>query len=149
MARENSDEQVIRAAGGIVLRAGRDGHPEVVLVHRPAYDDWSFPKGKLVPDESLEEAAVREVEEETGMRCHLGPFVGEERYRDRRGRSKTAAFWLMEPGPGSFSPSREIDRIRWVSLPEAASELTHAQDGDMLEAAARLWDERRGEAGSG
>jgi 8-oxo-(d)GTP phosphatase len=69
-------ETVVRAAGGIVWRHGEGGAVEIVLVHRPAYDDWSFPKGKLGPGETEAEAALREVEEETGLRCRLGREVG-------------------------------------------------------------------------
>ena len=80
----------IEAAGGVVVRDGR-----VALVHRPRYDDWSLPKGKLDEGESWEEAALREVEEETGLRCELGPEVGRTRYR-ASGRPKVVRYWLME-----------------------------------------------------
>src|SRR4029453_6819313 len=79
----------VRAAGGLVRRRGADGADEVVLVHRPAYDDWSFPKGKLHEGETEENAALREVEEETGLRCQLVRELGVTSYRDMRGRDKT------------------------------------------------------------
>ena len=85
----------VRAAGGIVRRDG-----EVLVVHRPKYDDWSFPKGKLDEGERWEDAALREVEEETGFRCSLGPELGSTAYTDSRGRPKVARYWLMQARVG-------------------------------------------------
>jgi 8-oxo-dGTP pyrophosphatase MutT (NUDIX family) len=90
-------ETIVRAAGGIVWRRGEGGAVEIVLVHRPAYDDWSFPKGKLHPGETEAEAAVREVQEETGLRCRLGREVGTSAYRDPRRRPKTVRYFAMTP----------------------------------------------------
>jgi 8-oxo-dGTP pyrophosphatase MutT (NUDIX family) len=92
-------ETIVRAAGGIVWRRGEGGavEVEIVLVHRPAYDDWSFPKGKLHPGETEAEAAVREVQEETGLRCRLGREVGTSAYRDPRRRPKTVRYFAMTP----------------------------------------------------
>lgn len=121
----------IQAAGGIVLRQTPGGPREVLLIHRPAYDDWSLPKGKLNPDETHEAAAVREVEEETGMTAKLGRPAGRVRYRDRRGRPKVVHYWLMEPldpTDGAFTPNSEVDRIRWVPLSEAPAALTYDHD---------------------
>jgi 8-oxo-dGTP diphosphatase len=126
------EDELVRAAGGIVWRAGERG-VEVALVHRPAYDDWSFPKGKLMPGEGDQEAALREVEEETGLACRLGPFVGTTRYRDRRGRPKEVRYWLMEPTGGRFSPTREVDRLRWVSVAAAGEVVTQDCDRRLLE----------------
>ena len=96
------------------MRRLRDGGPEseIVLVHRPKYDDWSLPKGKLDPGEGFEEAALREVEEETGLRSSLGRELGETRYNDRKGRSKLVRYWLMTPLGGRFSPRRRGGRGR-------------------------------------
>ena len=94
----------VRAAGGIVVRHRDDGVVEILLVHRPAYDDWSFPKGKCEDGESEEEAAVREVEEETGLRCILAGELATTRYRDGRGRPKTVRYWLMTPLAGTSRP---------------------------------------------
>src|SRR5215204_6125702 len=105
----------IRAAGGIVYRQN-GGATEVLVVHRPKYEDWSLPKGKLDPGETLEQAALREVEEETGMRCTLGEHVGTNEYRDRHGRSKRVDWWLMQAVDGEFEPNDEVDEIRWVAV---------------------------------
>jgi 8-oxo-dGTP pyrophosphatase MutT (NUDIX family) len=124
---------VVRAAGGVVLRRSRSGTLETVLVHRPAYDDWTFPKGKLLRGETDEEAAVREVEEETGLRCQLGREVGTTSYRDPQGRQKTARYWEMAPIQGELAATNEVDEARWVPLEEAADMLTHARDRKLLE----------------
>jgi 8-oxo-dGTP pyrophosphatase MutT (NUDIX family) len=84
-------ETVVRAGGGIVWRHGEGGTVEIVLVHRPAYDDWSLPKGKLHPGETEAQAALREVQEETGLRCRLGREVGTSAYRDPKRRPKPSA----------------------------------------------------------
>jgi len=88
---------VIRAAGGIVRRLGEAGLEEVLLVHRPAYDDWTFPKGKLEPGEDEVDAAIREIEEEAGLRCEIERELATTRYRDSSGRPKTVRYWLMVP----------------------------------------------------
>lgn len=124
---------VVRAAGGVVLRRSRSGTLETVLVHRPAYDDWTFPKGKLLRGETEEEAAVREVEEETGLRCQLGREVGTTSYRDPQGRQKTARYWEMAPIQGELAATNEVDEARWVPLEDAADMLTHARDRELLE----------------
>jgi len=122
----------VRAAGGLVVRHGADG-AEVLLVHRPAYDDWSFPKGKLEPDESEEDAAVREVEEETGLRCRLQRELATTRYRDARGRSKTVRYWLMTPVAGVLAAANEIDDARFVPIAEAPGLLTYEHDRELLD----------------
>ena len=123
---------LVRAAGGVVLRRGALGGLEVALVHRPAYDDWSFPKGKLLPGEREEDAAIREVEEETGMRCELGRPLSRIRYRDRKHRPKVVSYWTMTPGEGSFRPTDEVDELRWASVQEAPSLLTYPHDRELL-----------------
>ncbi len=123
--------KLVRAAGGIVWRQGERA-VDVAVVHRPAYDDWTFPKGKLVPGEEEDVGALREVEEETGLRCKLERFVGSTRYRDRRGRNKVVAYWTMRPRGGSFSPSKEVDQLSWLSIDEAASILTYERDRTLL-----------------
>jgi 8-oxo-dGTP pyrophosphatase MutT (NUDIX family) len=121
---------MVEAAGGAVVRDG-----SVVLVHRPRYDDWSLPKGKLDPGESAEQAAVREVEEETGLRARLVRELPSIEYHDRKGRAKRVRYWLMdvEHDPG-FTPNDEVDELRWVPLDEAAALLTYERDRDVLAA---------------
>jgi 8-oxo-dGTP diphosphatase len=126
------NEEIVRAAGGLVCRCGEDGPVEIVLVHRPAYDDWSFPKGKLHHEESEPDAALREVEEETGLRCRLTREVGITAYRDSRGRSKTVRYWEMDPVAGVLAPANEIDEVRWTALADAFGELTYARDRELL-----------------
>jgi len=119
----------VDAAGGVVVRDGR-----VLVVHRPRYDDWSFPKGKLDPGESFEDAALREVEEETGLRCTLGRELPSIRY-EAKGRPKLVRYWLMEAQaePG-FEPNEETDDVRWVTPDEARELLTYDRDRDVLAA---------------
>ena len=111
----------VAAAGGLVIR-DVGGGPLVAVVHRPKYDDWSLPKGKLDRGEGWEEAALREVEEETGWRCALGTELEPDRYRDRKGRDKLVRWWLMRALDGEFSADDEVDELRWLP-PEAAVEL--------------------------
>jgi len=128
---------LVRAGGGVVRRRGPRGAWDYAVVHRPRYDDWSLPKGKAEPGESDEDAAVREVEEETGVRCQLGPELSSTSYVDRRGRPKIARYWLMEPddgggGPGTFRPNDEIDDLRWCSAGDAGKILTHDHDRRLI-----------------
>jgi 8-oxo-dGTP diphosphatase len=120
----------IDAAGGVVVRDGM-----IALVHRPRYDDWSFPKGKLDPGESFEDAALREVEEETGLRCSLGRELPAIRY-EVKGRPKLVRYWLMTPQSDTpFDPNDETDELRWVTTEEARRLLTYDRDRDVLAAA--------------
>jgi 8-oxo-dGTP pyrophosphatase MutT (NUDIX family) len=125
--------EVVRAAGGVVWRPDASGEPEVALVHRPAYDDWTFPKGKLLDGEEDEAAALREVMEETGLICRLGEYLGSLSYRDRKDRPKTVRYWAMEPIEGSFAPNAEVDAIRWLPAGDAAEVLTYDHDRELLE----------------
>lgn len=122
---------VMRAAGGIVLRRSRSG-PEVAIIHRPEYDDWTLPKGKIEPDESPEDCALREVREETGLRCELVRPVGCTAYVDRRGRGKVACYWLMDVLGGRFKAGSEVDRLLWLTIPEAVKRLTYGHDRTLL-----------------
>ncbi len=123
----------VRAAGGIVWRRGREGEAEVVLVHRPAYDDWSFPKGKLKAGEDEREAALREVEEETGLLCALGTELGTSSYGDVRGRDKVVRFWLMRPIEGTLAPAHETDEAQWYGVEAAFGVLSYERDRKLLE----------------
>ena len=123
--------KLVRAAGGVIIRPGRGGD-RVAVIHRPRYDDWTFPKGKLAADETLETAALREVEEETGFRCRLLRPLGCTAYVDRRGRDKVACYWVMEPLEGRFRISDEVDELRWVPVVDALELLTHPHDRALL-----------------
>src|SRR5690606_19199263 len=121
-------EAEVRAAGGAVWRrAGR--RVEVLVVHRPRYDDWSLPKGKLEAGESFEQAARREVAEEAGVAVELGDELRSARYLDRKGRPKLVRYWAMRAvGDVSWRPTAEVDDRRWVALDEAEALLTYAHD---------------------
>ena len=122
---------VVRAAGGVVTRADGDGL-EVLVVHRPRYEDWSFPKGKAEPGESDEDCARREVEEETGLVCELDGELSSTSYTDGAGRPKRVRYWRMHPVGGSLRFVHEVDEARWLS-PERASELlTYERDRVLL-----------------
>jgi 8-oxo-dGTP pyrophosphatase MutT (NUDIX family) len=117
----------VEAAGGLVVRAAGD-REEIAVVHRPRYDDWSLPKGKLISGEGWAEAALREVEEETGLRCELGPELEQARYRDRKGRSKRVRWWRMRPLGGEFVPGEEVDELRWLEPRAALALLDYEHD---------------------
>ena len=127
-----AERDLVRAAGGIVLREAHGGRRELAVVHRPGRHDWSLPKGKLADGETFEECALREVEEETGLRCRLGRFAGYTEYRDRRDRPKVVAYWVMDVIEGEFVPSDEVDEMRWLELTIAGRALTYERDRDLL-----------------
>jgi 8-oxo-dGTP diphosphatase len=130
-----SDNGVVEAAGGVVVRVG-DGAEQVLVVHRPRYDDWSLPKGKLDPGETYEDAAIREVEEETGWRCTLDLELEPVRYRDHKGRPKHVRFWRMTPQTFTgCAATDEVDDVRWLSFGEAATLLSYDMDRRLLEQA--------------
>jgi 8-oxo-dGTP diphosphatase len=121
----------VEAAGGVVLRPGEDGI-ELCVVHRPRYGDWSLPKGKLDAGETFEEAALREVEEETGLRCELGRELQSSQYVDSKGRPKIVRYWLMEAVDGEFQPNDEVDELRWMTPHEAVDALTYERDRELV-----------------
>jgi 8-oxo-dGTP diphosphatase len=127
----------VRAAGGVIVRSGRFGR-QVLLVHRPKYEDWTFPKGKLTKGESDEDCARREVREETGFECEILDEVGATNYRDRHGRPKVVRYWLMEQVGGQFEPNAEVDKILWAGADEALSLLSYDRDREILEKVAEL-----------
>ena len=120
--------RVVRAAGGVIER---DGH--VLVVHRPKYDDWTFPKGKNDRGETDADCAVREVEEETGLRPELVEELTSVDYVDRKGRPKTVRYWLMR-AEGEAIASNEVDEVRWVAPDQARWLLSYERDRDVLDA---------------
>ena len=129
----------VLAAGAVLWRPAGPAAAEIALVHRPRYDDWSLPKGKLESGESMAGAAVREVREETGVDARLGPWLQDVRYTDPEGRPKRVRYWsaqaCTEP---DFTPNHEVDELSWV-FPDAASALlTYAHDVDVVTRFAEL-----------
>ena len=131
---------VVQAAGGVVRRETHPDRLQVLLIHRPRHDDWSLPKGKLDPGEGWEQAALREVEEETGLRCRLVRPLGETRYPDAKGRPKVVRYWLMDLADGEtgegFTPNREVDEVRWCAPAEATQLLSYDHDRTLVGQAA-------------
>lgn len=117
----------VQAAGGVIVRDGR-----VAVVHRSYREDWSLPKGKLEPGESFEEAARRELVEETGFVCRLGDELPEVRYEDHKGRPKLVRYWLMTIESGEFTVNDEVDELRWLAPDEAIALLTYPADQQLV-----------------
>ncbi|MEU3557445.1 NUDIX hydrolase [Streptomyces fragilis] len=131
---DDDGDDTILAAGCVLYRRGAGGGLEVCLVYRPKYDDWSFPKGKLEPGETLEEAAVREVAEETGHHVSLGPRLPTVRYTVG-GRPKRVDYWAAETtAPDTFTATREIGALAWHPASIAHHHLTHPHDHTLLTA---------------
>jgi len=126
---------LVRAAGCIVWRYGSN-EPEVLLVHRPGWKDWTFPKGKLIRGESPIPAAVREVEEETGLRVWLGPRLRDDHYTISSGQPKVVSYWCAQPPRKAdvtrYRPNSEIDKVEWFSLTKARRMLTYSRDVELL-----------------
>jgi 8-oxo-dGTP pyrophosphatase MutT (NUDIX family) len=127
----------VRAAGGVISRRNGQGETEVLLIHRFNRTDWTFPKGKVEAGESDEEAARREVEEETALQCSLGDELPSATYRDNKGRFKTVRYWAMTPVGGVAEPRMEVDGVRWLGIGAARALLTYPRDRDVLDAFAR------------
>jgi 8-oxo-dGTP pyrophosphatase MutT (NUDIX family) len=129
-------QPVVRAAGGVVWR--RSGPDlEVLLIHRPRYDDWSLPKGKADPGEDDVDTAAREVAEETGLDCVLGSELARIRYTDRNGRPKVVRYWSMTvagPTPTPFVPNGEVDQLAWLPVTDAGPRLSYPRDRAVLDA---------------
>jgi 8-oxo-dGTP diphosphatase len=129
-----TEEDTVRAAGCVLWRRSPvTGAPEICLVHRPKYDDWSHPKGKLKRGESPLAGALREVAEETGFHCVPGARLPSVVYY-AGGRRKLVTYWAAEATDGAFVPNREVDRVRWLPPDAARAKLTQPRDGDLVNA---------------
>ena len=124
---------VVRAAGGIPVREGPGGL-EVLVVHRPAYDDWTFPKGKCEHGETDEDCALREVVEETGLVCAVEEELPSTAYHDSRGRPKRVRYWRLRVVDGSLTFDHEVGSGRWLAPAEAEAILTYERDVLVLRA---------------
>ena len=129
------------SAGGVLVR--RLNGRWVVAAIRPGGRPegiWALPKGRIDEGERGEQTALREVQEETGMRCRIGEELDPVNYEDRKGRDKVVRYWLMEPADDTdFVPNDEVDQLRWLAPPEAAEVLSYPHDRELvLEAAERL-----------
>jgi 8-oxo-dGTP diphosphatase len=119
---------MVLAAGGVVVNdAG-----EIAVIYRPKYMDWTLPKGKLEPGEGWEDAALREVEEETGLVCVLEEELGSVHYKDRHGRDKTVRYWRMRVSSGEFAPNREVSELEWLEPGALAERLSYDRDKEIL-----------------
>ena len=134
MGGPSRSEPLVRAAGAVLRRQRETGDYEYAVVHRLRYDDWSLPKGKVDPGESDEQAALREVEEETGVRGELGQELGTVRYTDRKRRPKQVRYWLMDTARdrSEFVPNQEIDDLRWYSAADAGKLLSYEHDRKLI-----------------
>lgn len=133
MVERAPERPLVRAAGGVVWR-WRHGGVEVVLVHRPRYDDWTLPKGKVDPGETYEQAAVREVREEASIVAEIGAELPSTTYLDRSGKDKHVRYWAMTLLDGEPAGDNEVDVAEWVPIAEARSRLTYERDVDVLDA---------------
>lgn len=120
------------AAGGVLWRTAATV-VEVLVVHRPHRQDWSFPKGGLEAGETASEAAWREVLEETGFQVTIGEYLGWVRYRDHRGRAKQVDWWVMTVAGGDATVNDEVDELLWLAVTEAAELLSYDTDRDILQ----------------
>ena len=123
--------RTIEAAGGVVEQDGL-----IAVVHRPRYDDWSLPKGKLDKNESAERAALREVQEETGLSCQLIEELDPVSYTDNRGRPKNVRYWRMKVLSGEFEVNDEVDELRWLAKADALELLSYEHDRELVAALA-------------
>ncbi|MEI8411837.1 MULTISPECIES: NUDIX hydrolase [unclassified Kribbella] len=136
-----SDPATVIAAGGVVWRERR-GTREVLLIHRPRYDDWSLPKGKLTPHEHVLLGARREIEEETGQQVVLGPPLGVQRYTVRKNggtADKLVHYWSATPlDDAEFQPNSEVDEVAWLPVDKARTKLSYPRDVDILDSLDRV-----------
>ena len=131
----DAPSDLIRAAGGIVIRPVANGRYEVACIYREARGDWTFPKGKLDPGETFEQAALREVWEETGMHCEVIRFAGTTNYTHRKGKPKIVAYYLMSVDAGQFAANEEVDELVWLALELVRDRLTWDRDRELFDVA--------------
>jgi 8-oxo-dGTP diphosphatase len=124
---------LIRAAGGVVIRRVAAQRVEVACIYREARGDWTFPKGKLDPGETFEQAALREVLEETNLHCDIVRFIGSTNYVHRKGKPKIVAYYLMAVARGEFVANEEVDELVWLPLDRVIEHLTWDRDRELFE----------------
>lgn len=129
----DAPSDLIRAAGGIVVRPIANGRFEVACIYREARGDWTFPKGKLDEGETFAEAALREVLEETNMHCDIIRFIGTTNYIHRKGKPKIVAYYLMHVAQGEFIPNEEVDVLEWLPLESVREHLTWDRDQELFD----------------
>ena len=129
----DAPSDLIRAAGGIIMRVTAAGRTEIACIYRESRGDWTFPKGKLDAGETFEQAALREVLEETAMRCRVVRFIGTTNYTHRKGRPKIVAYFLMEVDEGEFEPNEEVDDLVWLGLEQVRARLTWDRDQELFD----------------
>jgi 8-oxo-dGTP diphosphatase len=139
---EPPPEQSIWAAGCVVAKVDDAGHPRYLLIHRPRYDDWTLPKGKLDKGESFLEGALRETWEETGVTPRNPRLVGTIAYHTQNENPKVVRWWLTDAGKGKFKPNKEVDRIKWSKLEKARKRLTYRNDREVLDRANDIYHHR-------
>jgi 8-oxo-dGTP diphosphatase len=137
---KDAPNDLIRAAGGIVHRFVLGGRVEIACIYREARGDWTFPKGKLDAGETFEQAALREVVEETGMFCRVVRFVGTTNYTHRKGKPKIVAYYLMSVNEGEFAPNEEVDELVWLPLEQVREHLTWDRDQELFDLVLQLPD---------
>jgi 8-oxo-dGTP diphosphatase len=130
---KDAPRDLIRAAGGIVVRRDDLGHVEVACIYREARGDWTFPKGKLDPGETFQQAALREVLEETNLHCDIVRFIGTTNYTHRKGKPKIVAYYLMHVSAGEFVANDEVDELVWLALHEVRDHLTWDRDQELFD----------------
>lgn len=130
---KDAPDDLIRAAGGVVTRFVPGGRVEVACIYREARGDWTFPKGKLGDGETFEQGALREVTEETGMKCRVVRFVGTTNYTHRKGKPKIVAYYLMDVEDGEFAPNIEVDALVWLPLEQVRAHLTWDRDQELFD----------------
>ena len=130
---KDAPDDLIRAAGGLITRTGLGDRVEVACIYRESRGDWTFPKGKLDEGETFEEAALREVLEETGMKCEVIRFIGTTNYTHRKGKAKIVAYYLMAADEVEFIPNDEVDELVWLAIEEVRGHLTWDRDKELFD----------------